>query len=43
MHTLESCPVVSVGKEFGQTLFSVQYVKNGFTSGEVMCVVTCRW
>ena len=35
-------PVVSVGKECRQTLFSAQYVKHGFTSGAVVCVVTCR-
>ena len=39
---LESGPVVSVGKEYRQTLFSAQYVKNGFTNGAVVCVVTCR-
>ena len=27
--------VVSVGKEYRQTLFSAQYVKNGFTNGAV--------
>ena len=32
--------MVSVGKECRQTLLSAQYVKSGFTSGEV---VTCRW
>ena len=31
-----------VGKEYRQTLFSVQYLKNGFTSGAVVCVVTCH-
>ena len=31
--------MVSVGKEYRQTLFSAQYVKNGFTSG---AVVTCH-
>ena len=35
-------PVVSVGKEYRQTLFSAQYAKNGFTSGAVVCVLTCR-
>ena len=35
------CPVMSVGKEYRQTLFSAQYVKNGFTNGAVVCVVTC--
>ena len=43
IETLESGPVVSVGKEYRQTLFSVQHVQNGFTSGAVVCVVTCRW
>ena len=37
-----SGPVVSVGKEYRQTRFSAQYVKNGFTNGAVVCVVTCR-
>ena len=32
---LENDPVVSVGKECRQTLFSVQYVKKLFTSGTV--------
>ena len=42
-HMLCECgPVVSVGKEYRQTLFSAQYVKNGFTNGAVVCVVTCR-
>ena len=40
--TLESGPVVSVGKECRQTLFSAHYVKNGFTRGAVVCVATCR-
>ena len=39
---VESGPVLSVGKEYRQTLFSAQYVKNGFTNGAVVCVVTCR-
>ena len=39
---LESGPVVSVGKEYRQTLFSAQYVKYGFTNGAVVCMVTCR-
>ena len=30
------------GKEYRQTLFSAQYVKNGFTYGAVVCVVICR-
>ena len=34
--------MVSVGKEYRQTLFSAQYVKNVFTSGTVVYVVTCR-
>ena len=35
-------PVMSVGNECRQTLFSAQYVKKkGFTSGAVVCVVTC--
>ena len=42
MITLESGPVVPVGKEYRKTLFSAQYVKNGFTNGAVVCVVTCR-
>ena len=33
---------MSVGKEYRQTLFSEQYVKNGFTNGAVVYVVTCR-
>ena len=32
--------MVSVEKEHRQTLFSAQYVKNGFTNGAVLCVVT---
>ena len=41
--TLESGPVVSVGKEYRQTLFSALYVTNGFTNGAVVSVVvTCR-
>ena len=32
--------MVSVGKEYRRTLFSAQYVNNGFTNGEVVCVVT---
>ena len=32
--------MVSVGKEYMQTLFSAQYLKNGFTNGAVACVVT---
>ena len=39
---VKSGPVVSVGKEYRQTLFIAQYVKNGFTNGAVVCVVTCR-
>ena len=39
--TLESGPVVSVEKEYRQTLFSAQYVQNGFTNGAVVCVLTC--
>ena len=31
-----------VGKEYRQTLFSAQYVHNGFTNGTVVCVETCR-
>ena len=31
--------MVTVVKEYRQTLFSPQYVKNGFTNG---AVVTCR-
>ena len=31
--------MVSVGKEYRQTLFSAQYVINGFTNGAVVCVV----
>ena len=31
--------MVCVGKEYRQTLFSVQYVKNGFTNGAVVCVI----
>ena len=34
--------MVYVGKQYRQTLFRVQYVKNGFTRGAVVCVVTCR-
>ena len=34
--------MVSVGKEYRQTLESEQYVKNLFTNGAVVCVVTCR-
>ena len=34
--------MVSVGKECRQILFSAQYVKIGFTSGAVLCVVNCR-
>ena len=34
--------MVSVGKEYMQTLFIEQYVKNEFTNGAVVCVVTCR-
>ena len=34
--------VNSLGKEYRQTLFSAQYVKNGFTNGTVVCMVTCR-
>ena len=30
--------MVSVGKEYRQTLFSAQYVKNGFTNGAVVTV-----
>ena len=30
--------LVSVGKEYRQTLFSAQYVKNGFINGAVVCV-----
>ena len=30
------------GKGDRQILFSAQYVKNGFTNGAVVCVVTCR-
>ena len=30
------------GKGVRQTLFSAQYVKNGFTNGAVVCVVTCH-
>ena len=30
------------GKGVQQTLFSAQYVKNGFTNGAVVCVVTCH-
>ena len=30
------------GKDYRQTLFSAQYVKNGFTRGAVVCVVICR-
>ena len=40
--TLESGPVVSVEKDYMQTLFSAQYVKNGFSSRAVVCMVTCR-
>ena len=29
-------------KGYRQTLFSAQYVKNGFTNGSMVCVVTCR-
>ena len=29
--------MVSVGKEYRQTLFSAQYVNNGFTDGAVVC------
>ena len=36
IQTLENGPVVSVGKECRQTLFSAQYVKSEFTSGAVM-------
>ena len=35
-------PCSVVGKEYRQTLFSAQYVQNGFTNGAVVCVVTCR-
>ena len=42
LYTLESGPVVSVGTKYRQTLFSAQYVKNGFINGAVVCVVTCR-
>ena len=28
--------------EYRQILFSAQYVKNEFTNGAVVCVVTCR-
>ena len=31
--------MVSVRKEYKQTLFSAQYIKNGFTNGAVVCVV----
>ena len=34
--------MVSVGKEYRQTLFSAQYVKKGLINGAVVCVVTCR-
>ena len=33
--------MVAVGKEYRQTLFKAQYVQNRFTSGAVVCVVTC--
>ena len=34
--------MVSVGKVYRQTLFSAQYVKNGFTNCAVVCMVNCR-
>ena len=34
--------MVSVGKECRKTLFSAQYVSEGFAGGAVVCVVTCR-
>ena len=34
-------PVVSVGKGYRRTLFSAQYVQNGFINGGVVSVVTC--
>ena len=42
VNTGKSKVVVSVGKEYRQILFSAQYVKNGFTNGAVVWVVTCR-
>ena len=35
-------PVVYVGKEYRQTLFSAWYVKYGFINGAVVCVMTCH-
>ena len=40
--TMDQLGVVSVEKEYRQTLFIAQYLKNGFTNGAVVCVVTCR-
>ena len=34
--------MVSVGKEYRQTLFSAQYVKHKFTSGAVVCGFRCK-
>ena len=40
----ETCTVVrtDAGKEHRQTLFSAQYIQNGFTNGAVVYVVTFR-
>ena len=35
--------MVSVVKEYRQTLFSAQYVQSGFKSGEVVYVVNQKW
>ena len=36
------CCVCMKGMQANSTLFSAQYVKNGFINDAVVCVVTCR-